>query len=99
MNCREFDLWLQEYLDGRSLSLHGDLADHLGHCSTCRELFQAGQLLQQGMEDLPRLTPLPSSLQRIVAEVVSDHRSRRRKRLRLVGAVAAAIALVALPRA
>ncbi|WP_274651956.1 anti-sigma factor family protein [Paenibacillus humicola] len=58
MNCQEVMDYMQRQLDGDLDDLETEvLMTHTRHCPECRRVFERLQLLNAGLENLPKVTP------------------------------------------
>jgi hypothetical protein len=97
MNCSEFQLWLQRYLDGE---VEGDPGSqgHLAVCSSCRELQRAAQQLMESLRAQVAPSPSEGFQDRIVTAVMADLAAsrlarQRRRRVLATAAIAAGLLL------
>lgn len=99
MNCTECDHLLQQALDGAPVRRDAGLERHLADCPRCHEMHQAARLLEAGLRSCPMPQPTPQFSTRVVDQILADRRRRFLRRYAAVVAVAAAVALVAIPLA
>lgn len=96
MNCQEFEDLLQRRLDG-DLASAADVDEHLTSCPSCRALEVATVRLERGLRALTTEQPPANLAGRIVFDVLSQQRgAQRRRRLALVGSLAAGLLLAFL---
>ena len=95
MECRECELWVQDFLDGQAADLPAHLEVHLGGCAGCRELIGAARGLEFSLQESCRVRPPLDLAGRIVAALAADRRRRLVRRQRWAGMAAAAALLLA----
>ena len=60
MECRDFVLQLDDWLDGRLDSARKkSIQEHLGRCPSCRRLYERANAVQAGLRELPPPTLHP----------------------------------------
>ena len=99
MNCREFEVWLQEALDTGASACPPEAAAHAADCVACRDLHAAARQLTNGLLTLPPAQTSPLLTQSIVAAVLDERRQRLRRvrqRVAITFGLAAAILLLML---
>jgi anti-sigma factor RsiW len=77
MNCRRFQHWLYEYLDGTlSPGAQAAAESHLSGCAACRQALQAERQIAQTLSEKLRRTTdplrLPPEVQRRVLAALAD---------------------------
>jgi hypothetical protein len=94
MSCLEFEAFLQRSLDeGAIAPLPVDLDRHLVDCSGCRERYQAGQVLLEGLRQLTPPAPPPGLAKQISTRLIRYHRQQRlQRRVAMVGLAASVLA-------
>lgn len=92
MNCLDAQHWLQERLDGRPFD-RAALDAHLDHCADCAAQHAAAGRLLDGLRLLVAPQPPAGLRDQVVARVLADQRARRR-RVRLLTALAVAASLL-----
>ncbi|GEM_PF-1121670 len=99
MNCREFQDWLQQLLDGADAPCPPEATLHAGACAPCRALQSAARHLNVGLKALPPTQASTLLTQSIVAAVLDERRQRVRRvrrRVALTFGLAAAILFLML---
>ncbi len=94
MNCREFESFVQEQMDGAAGALPAGLAGHLADCARCREIYHAARLLEASLPLVQMPTPPAELTHRIVAGVMAQRRARWMWRYGTAATLAAAAAIV-----
>src|SRR6478736_2497819 len=99
MNCLECHEWLHERLDGHPVSeqIEQQIELHIAQCTACREQHAAGQLLLDGLKEMPRPAMPPGFAQVLAGTVIRDRRQRReklRRRVFVTMALAASVMLM-----
>ena len=96
MTCLDWQLWLQQRLDGEEPPASTDLEAHLAVCSHCRALSAALGKLEMGLRRLAVPSPAADLSPRIVARILAERRSAQRRRPVLAFALAAGVVLAIL---
>jgi predicted anti-sigma-YlaC factor YlaD len=92
MECREFRLQLDEYLDGRADER--PIRAHLAACAECRNLHQHAVAVQKGLRKLSPPEMHPSFVDRAIARAVRPDDARAHPTRRAVLGMALAASLV-----
>jgi hypothetical protein len=95
MNCADFQAGLQASLDGTLSTDAGEWDRHLASCQGCRELSVAAGRLRNGLRRLEPPTPPLGLANQIVSHALAARRTRLRRRVLAVTALAAGLLVAA----
>jgi hypothetical protein len=94
MNCQDYHDYLQRFLDGERPAAEASLDEHLAQCADCRGWQVAVVRLASGLDQLSSPTPPVGLTDRIVTQMLAEHRQRRTWQRQLAVMALAASALV-----
>ena len=95
MECHDFALQLDDWLDGRLDSARKkSIQEHLGRCPSCRRLYERANAVQAGLRELPPPTLHPDFTDRALSRAARAAVGRAHSRRRPVLGMALAASLV-----